>query len=553
MSEIIEATKGAVVPVKRTRLAARRKVVGFSQEMLAERLQVDRTTVVRWERGECDPQPWKRADLAQALQVSVEQLDELLTGEIQATADTDEEFASATSGCVNDVIVIPGSFWQRPTVTDALRKREMGRFFALVQQYTGASQTRIGIAIGWAQGKVSDAERGVSDVKHLAVFEQIADGLKFPDSARVILGLAARAEPSPQPGIAEPRKDFPANKISPREVVKSVAPAVHARQGRRLIEALDVIGNDNLSGIADSLGDLVDHYAQTICMIPPAEVYEDLLSVRSYAGNVAEYSGGAVQRTDVALSAGWLSGLLAVAACDMGDHATARVWCSDAERRSHDARHPELSAWATLTRAMIAFYQGQTRQSVSLAAKGQRIAPIGTVIHAKLATHEMRAAAMIGDASRVADARRYAGTAIAALPPEAPVTGAFSINLAEDPPYTATSLLFIGEFGEAISATNRVIQQVYSPEKRQRGENPSGYARSLLILGLAQAGVGQIDEAAASGKAALSGSRPAWPTMVLAGKLDQVLARDYTEARGTVEYHNLYSEAASRRVAVAHS
>lgn len=452
----------------------------------------------------------------------------------------------------SDVIMIPDSFWQRPKVSEALRDRDMGRFFALVQQYTGASQTQIGIAIGWSQGKVSDLERGAAEVKHLAVFEQIADGLKLPDSARIILGLASR-EPSRQPGSTEPRKDFPAHETSPGAVATIPASAMQPKQSRRVIEALDAIGSDSLGGIADSLGDLVDYYAQTICAIPPAEVYDELLSVRSYAGNVVENSGSTARRTDIALSIGWLSNLLAVAACDMGEHATARLWCSDAERLSLDTRQPELAAWAVLTRAMIAFYQGQPRQSVSLAMQGQRIAPIGTVIHAKLAAHEMRAAAIISGASRIADARRYAATAIAALPPETPVTGAFSINLAEDPPYTATSLLFVGEFGEAIAATNRVIQQVYEPERQQRGGNPSGYARSLLILGLAQAGAGQIDEAVSSGKTALSGSRPAWPTMVLARKLDQALVRNHPETRGTAEYHNQYLETACRRLTFAHS
>lgn len=194
---------------------------------------------------------------------------------------------------------------------------------------------------------------------------------------------------------------------------------------------------------------------------------------------------------------------------------------------------------------MIAFYQGQPRGSVTLAAQGQEIAPIGTVIHAKLASQEMRAAAMAGDTARMSDARRYAAKAIAELPSNAKVTGAFSINLGEDPPYTATSLLFAGNFKEAVSATNRVIQGVYHSETRQRGENPSGYARSLLILGLAQAGVGRLDEAAAAGQAALAGSRPAWPTTVLAGKLDQVLSRDYADASETAEYHDHYLETTS--------
>ena len=66
------------MPVKRGRFAARRKAVGFSQEQLAERLSVDRSTVARWESGDTEPQPWIRPRLARALQVSVDQLGDLL-------------------------------------------------------------------------------------------------------------------------------------------------------------------------------------------------------------------------------------------------------------------------------------------------------------------------------------------------------------------------------------------------------------------------------------------------------------------------------------------
>ncbi len=65
---------------KRYRLAQRRKTVGFTQEGLAERLGVDPKTVRRWESGETEdgPQPWLRPKLAHCLQMSVEQLEELL-------------------------------------------------------------------------------------------------------------------------------------------------------------------------------------------------------------------------------------------------------------------------------------------------------------------------------------------------------------------------------------------------------------------------------------------------------------------------------------------
>src|SRR5229473_7762394 len=67
--------------VKRRRLAARRRALGFTQESLAECLGVHPTTVRRWESGGIGggPQPWVRRKLAELLQVSAEELEELLT------------------------------------------------------------------------------------------------------------------------------------------------------------------------------------------------------------------------------------------------------------------------------------------------------------------------------------------------------------------------------------------------------------------------------------------------------------------------------------------
>jgi hypothetical protein len=100
-------------------------------------------------------------------------------------------------GRANDLIAIPDSFWQREDTTTALRSHDMGRFFALLHQYTGASQTQIGIACVFSQGTVSDIIRGVQKVEKLDVFERIASGLAMPDPARVNLGLAPRAPSRP--------------------------------------------------------------------------------------------------------------------------------------------------------------------------------------------------------------------------------------------------------------------------------------------------------------------------------------------------------------------
>jgi tetratricopeptide (TPR) repeat protein/transcriptional regulator with XRE-family HTH domain len=52
--------------------------LGLTQEALASLLEVDRSTVIRWEGGKTGPLPWMRPRLARALQVSADRLEELL-------------------------------------------------------------------------------------------------------------------------------------------------------------------------------------------------------------------------------------------------------------------------------------------------------------------------------------------------------------------------------------------------------------------------------------------------------------------------------------------
>lgn len=83
----------------RRRFVQRRKALGFTQESLAALLQVERSTVVRWEAGKSEPLAWLWPKLAAALKVTPEQLTELLTG---GSTDAPLEAAVDNDGKVDD-------------------------------------------------------------------------------------------------------------------------------------------------------------------------------------------------------------------------------------------------------------------------------------------------------------------------------------------------------------------------------------------------------------------------------------------------------------------
>lgn len=69
---------GAQMTSKRQSLAQRRRALGYSQERLAEKLGVERSTIRRWEQGETEPLPHIRPRIAAALEVSLAELHEWL-------------------------------------------------------------------------------------------------------------------------------------------------------------------------------------------------------------------------------------------------------------------------------------------------------------------------------------------------------------------------------------------------------------------------------------------------------------------------------------------
>ena len=70
---------------RRYLLAMQRRRAGYSQEALAEALEVGRSTIVRWEAGEAEPRPRYREALAKTLEISLETLNRYVDDEPVST------------------------------------------------------------------------------------------------------------------------------------------------------------------------------------------------------------------------------------------------------------------------------------------------------------------------------------------------------------------------------------------------------------------------------------------------------------------------------------
>ncbi|MFE6645065.1 helix-turn-helix domain-containing protein [Nocardioides sp. NPDC057772] len=80
---------------RRDQLIARRKALGLTQEALARELEVERTTVARWETGATTPGLWAHRPLADALQVPIGAVSALLTNAWTAAPPSREALPDA--------------------------------------------------------------------------------------------------------------------------------------------------------------------------------------------------------------------------------------------------------------------------------------------------------------------------------------------------------------------------------------------------------------------------------------------------------------------------
>jgi hypothetical protein len=305
-------------------------------------------------------------------------------------------------------ISIPEEFWFDLDVLHVLSRRDVGALFCQISSVSGASQMRIGMAVGMEQNQVCRIMNADMRVRHLDVFERIADGLGMPDHARQALGLAPRTPPELPPDGGSGVEPTPLDGDGDRHGAMSVSEADSADLTQEEILAMTirrarqfaVLNGQYLAPEAvEQLQDDTQHLATAYPQQPLVEILGDIAMTHDNIFRVLEHRHRPAESRHLYLLAGAVSGMLAKASHDMGDangaltHARAGFLC--AEHADHDG----LRAWVKGLQSLIAYWAKRPNDSLRYAQDGTVFAKrSGSTTSVWLSVNEARAWAALGNA-----------------------------------------------------------------------------------------------------------------------------------------------------------
>ncbi|WP_395296404.1 helix-turn-helix domain-containing protein [Kitasatospora hibisci] len=143
--------------MKRLDLKKRRKSLGYSQEKFAELNGVATSTVVRWESGKTDPQPYQRPKIARLLKITPEQFEDLLFPQLMLHASAVIPENPPTSGDADDMkrrdflglLTITGTLVAMPPPDAGAATRRAS------VEGAGALNSHLWQIFGWSESKQS--------------------------------------------------------------------------------------------------------------------------------------------------------------------------------------------------------------------------------------------------------------------------------------------------------------------------------------------------------------------------------------------------------------
>jgi DNA-binding XRE family transcriptional regulator len=365
--------------VKRRSFVQARKTAGYTQESLAERLGVDRTTVVRWESGEYTPQPWLRPRIAEALGLSLRELSELVDG-VETAGRAVEVSAS---------VVEAGSV---PVPLAGQDHDRLRRVVELVRAYAGVQALQATIApyvpegTGWLTVQTAPE---VMTGTALPAGVELTEGFSTPLDYLTFLSSAARCISGEQrdriydqltqllrhwAGVMNRRELFQLFGWAATTIVASPAllSGLDEEEQERLARAI-VAPSRVDTQVIEHLATMLRHCKQQDDVLGPHAVLRTVLTQRQLARHLLTECPARLRPRLLAVYSG-MSSSVGDYCFDLNDLDSAEYYYNQARAAAHGARNTELSMYALCGMSYAASSQGKAHTGIDLAAAAQSLA-----------------------------------------------------------------------------------------------------------------------------------------------------------------------------------
>jgi tetratricopeptide (TPR) repeat protein len=240
------------------------------------------------------------------------------------------------------------------------------------------------------------------------------------------------------------------------------------------------------------------------------------------------------QHQEVLTLAGWVALLLGCVEYHMGAGQTAEATRLAALSLGREAGHGEIMGWAYEMRAWYALTSGDYKGVIAAAEAGQAAAPHHGVA-VQLAAQRAKAWARLGDRRQVEVALEQGRALLEAMPQPDNLEHHFVVDPSKFDFYSMDCYRLLGEDRLATMYAEEAIRTGIGWDGVER--TPMRIAEARLTLGVAAARAGDLDQAVAYGRSALTGERKSLPHLLMtSSELERLLTERHPAAPKTREY-----------------
>ena len=336
---------------------------------------------------------------------------------------------------VTEPIRIPASFWDRDDVTTALANRDIRQLLWLVRRHTGASQTRLGAAVGLGQAAISQVMAGKRMITSARVLQRVASGLGLPPAARQALGLAA-------PAVSRTsRVRLPAAPAADGDAGAPLATGDDDRPAHSVMQRIRALrfGIDNAVAENAMSEASIEDWERTVERFGEATRFRSsgpLLA--DLTVDFAELSQRLARRQPISslrrltVVTAHMAGLMSLTLLKLNEHEESRNWARTARIAADEADEPRVRAWVRAQDAYTSYYAGSLTTAVALAQAAQAAAANVPCAGAALASAlEARAQASLGNEVAAHAALGRTMTTLERLAPDERTRSAFGYDEAQ--------------------------------------------------------------------------------------------------------------------------